>query len=927
MNSSSPRRTVCELPRVVAKPRSASPFLTEITSPGEPPPPEENETMSVKHCGIAIACCLLLADSAPGAAAIRQKVGTTGTWSDTRAAAASKNWIYTVEKDSLYRTNPYTGEWSQLGTAGFGNTQNMFALGPWLYTITTDGSLLRVGPGNGGWERVGREGDYARTITGVAWQFDAQTAREFNLGRRATLPTGTPVPPDELDGILLTVETNGGLYATTPSNGAWLQVGKPQFADTRFMFFVQGWLYTIEADGNLYQVHPALGDWRKVGASGAWQGTIAGAVLNHRIYTADEDGGLYETVPSTGEYRLVASSGFEETGHMVAVADALYTIDLDGSLFRSEVGAAAKTDLSTNVPPATRDDATSDTAKPSAWYAVERTPTRRIRAVYRAEYTIADVKPDRWTFTTALAPDLPSQSGVTTTVDPAAKVVREPNGEGRLLLISSFDSSATRQPVTITYEATLWKRRLVRAPNKPVPSVSLDALERSRYLSATRTFDFEATPFQEWLDGNRLRRGETENAVDFGRRVYSVILGQYRSREQPGMIKGEPASVFCGRDTADCKVRAVVFAAAMRANGIPARVMGGIMLKAPADVVVPSHLRAEFFLAEAGWVPVEFNYALDDPQDAQAHFGEDNGDLLVHEVGTDISVPQIEGDARVVYGLERPNVSVWGKGSGTITYRALTWDVTTLPISAEEAAAIPTPAIGPIARAEEVIRPTKASGGLSATHTKSTIRPLGNDLFRVTIEHRNAAGDTKTFIEEGTKDELRVWARSLTALPEADVQNLLEDIDFVKNKASPPSSDRPVPPESRPSTAAAQPAASPRPTAPQPRPFIPPTMRRPPAGPIPTSPSSGVAPAPSAGGTTGSFNIKPLGDGRYQLDMTYEDAAGEKRSRKLTGTKDELRAALESDGQLPTGARNSALMLVDRVGQVRKMPPSRGASP
>jgi hypothetical protein len=279
--------------------------------------------MNLKHCGFALACCLLLTGAAPGADAGRQRIGTAGAWSDTRAAVASNNWIYTIEKGGLYRTNPYTGEWSQLGTAEFGNTQNMFALGPWLYTIETDGSLYRVGPGNGGWERVGRAGDWADTITGTVWQFDAQAAREFNLGRRATLPPGTPVPPDEPDGILLTVETNGGLYATTPSNGVWLQVGKPQFADTRFMFFVQGRLYTIEGDGNLYQVHPALGDWRKIGASGAWQGTIAGTVLNDRIYTADEDGGLYETVPSTGEYRLVTSSGFEETAHMVAVAGAI----------------------------------------------------------------------------------------------------------------------------------------------------------------------------------------------------------------------------------------------------------------------------------------------------------------------------------------------------------------------------------------------------------------------------------------------------------------------------------------------------------------------------------------------------------------------------------------------------------------------------
>jgi hypothetical protein len=62
-----------------------------------------------------------------------------------------------------------------------------------------------------------------------------------------------------LGGRLYTIEEGGALYRTDLTNGKWVQVGKSDFANTRFLFADNDNLYTIETDGSLYRVSPANG--------------------------------------------------------------------------------------------------------------------------------------------------------------------------------------------------------------------------------------------------------------------------------------------------------------------------------------------------------------------------------------------------------------------------------------------------------------------------------------------------------------------------------------------------------------------------------------------------------------------------------------------------------------------------------------------
>ena len=276
--------------------------------------------MLMQRMCLAGCLCLALCGTAFGEQASRKQLGRAGEWRGTLAGAVLNDWIYTAEENGgLYRTNPYTGQWTQVGGLDFGNTRFMFAIGPWLYTIESDGSLYRVSAGNGAWQQLGEAGGWLNTIAGVAWPADVQ------------------------GGALLTVESNGGLYSTRPANGSWTQIGQPDFNNTRFMFAVGPWLYTIEADGSLYQVDPVQAGWRRIGSPGGWSGTFAGTALNNRIYTVEASGSLFETDPATGEWRQIGATEYGNTAFMFATGGGLVVIETDGSLYRITPPAAGST--------------------------------------------------------------------------------------------------------------------------------------------------------------------------------------------------------------------------------------------------------------------------------------------------------------------------------------------------------------------------------------------------------------------------------------------------------------------------------------------------------------------------------------------------------------------------------------------------------
>ena len=153
-------------------------------------------------------------------------------------------------------------------------------------------------------ERMGQPGNWAGTLNGAA------------IGDK-----------------IYTVETGGALYETDGKTGAWKQLGKPEFADTVFLFAVKGKLVSIEKNGNLYIINPADGSWEASGKPGDWANTIAGAVLDSLLYTVEAGGALYETDPVSGTWKQIGKNDFANTRMLFSLGGGLFSIEKDGSMY------------------------------------------------------------------------------------------------------------------------------------------------------------------------------------------------------------------------------------------------------------------------------------------------------------------------------------------------------------------------------------------------------------------------------------------------------------------------------------------------------------------------------------------------------------------------------------------------------------------
>jgi Transglutaminase-like superfamily len=318
--------------------------------------------------------------------------------------------------------------------------------------------------------------------------------------------------------------------------------------------------------------------------------------------------------------------------------------------------------------------AAPESSGPKSSYVLVVTGAKRVHDELTFEFAAPRVRADDWDVFVSQLPELAGQTMVRSNLMPGGRKGRELSALGRPLLYTRVpvQGSKWRQGLTVRveYEATLFERHLERRPPEPPepPAIAPPApQERRSALAWGHQFDFTASAFQDWLDGQSLRRAPEEEDVDFARRAFIRIKHGF----QPGSGAAEKwrASRVCKAGKSDPGGLAILFVSTLRANGVAARVLSGrwaFPSKPGANAADEPHIKAEFFAEGVGWVPADIGSAvvLDRKGQGLDYFGKDEADFLTMHVDTDIEFETTHFGRKTLTWIQAP--SFWVNGAGSL---------------------------------------------------------------------------------------------------------------------------------------------------------------------------------------------------------------------------------------------------------------------
>ena len=302
-------------------------------------------------------------------------------------------------------------------------------------------------------------------------------------------------------------------------------------------------------------------------------------------------------------------------------------------------------------------------------------PSQRIKASLVFATGGPKLNVERWILFTPLPPDLPGQRDISYEAKPEVTKSAEPAGMRQPLLvwdIPTTDANRKVIGVNITYSAELLSRKLVPLkPGETAPDVPpLPVEQRTAFTAWNTLIDFQLPVFQEWLAQNRLRPAGEETDLDFGRRLF-LYLKEETAFEFKEDLDRRPSRV-CKSMKSDCAGLTALYVATLRANGIPARqLVGRWALSAKKDDLLygkpwqQEHVKAEFFAAGIGWVPVDISAAVDFDKvpGSLERFANDPGDFLAFHIDAELTLDVPKLGRRTVQYLQEP--AVYGLGPGT----------------------------------------------------------------------------------------------------------------------------------------------------------------------------------------------------------------------------------------------------------------------
>jgi len=304
---------------------------------------------------------------------------------------------------------------------------------------------------------------------------------------------------------------------------------------------------------------------------------------------------------------------------------------------------------------------------------VELGRPRRVEATLAYAASTPRMSPRKWTIVAPMPPVLASQREITAETTPPAKTSAEAAGLKRPILIWNMpaeDPPRRQMAVGICYTLDLIPRQLVARAPAANSVAALTPDERAAFTAPGRLTDFESPAFQAWIDEHALRPKGKETDLDFVRRVFLEIKDGSGFEFKEKMDRR--ASVVCKGMKSDCGGLTALFVATLRASGIPARQLVGRWAEsAEKDEKLDGmewqkeHVKAEFYAAGIGWVPVDMSVAVDIDRRAGSlrHFGRDNADFIVMHIEPDVSVEIEQMGKRSMQFFQEPVYFVSGPGT------------------------------------------------------------------------------------------------------------------------------------------------------------------------------------------------------------------------------------------------------------------------
>jgi transglutaminase-like putative cysteine protease len=325
-------------------------------------------------------------------------------------------------------------------------------------------------------------------------------------------------------------------------------------------------------------------------------------------------------------------------------------------------------------------------------YILDVAEVRRIEAQLTCDVECKDLRAREWIVFAAPAPELTGQVRVKSRMEPKAEIVKEKSPLHRPLFFARVPARTPELEryldVRVTYEATLCSRRL-RALKKKEKRPTIAPLATAEQAAALRSYgacDYATDLFQQWLDSRELHRRFGESELAFALRAF-LDIQSYASYEFKSDMDRH-ASKVCRDGKSDCGGLSILLVSILRANNIPARTLLGHWAKSAREGAKEGsldyheeHVKAEFFVANIGWVPVDMSQAVrvSPAQSPLWYFGNDLGDFLTLHVDPDFEVDTIHFGKKPLANLQNPSYWVTGPGLKVRLTTTSDWRVRELP--------------------------------------------------------------------------------------------------------------------------------------------------------------------------------------------------------------------------------------------------------